>query len=86
MLLDNSIFELGTAFDSERYAYWINKLLPTEYIIPDVLEDCNGTIKSAENWNFKLDWNNVPHTQSRMIGVVQGKNYGELVKCYIHMD
>ena len=86
VLLDNSIFELGTAFDTSRYEYWINKLLPTEYIIPDVLEDCNGTIKSAMDWNFRLDWNNVSHTQSKMIGVVQGKNYGELVKCYTHMD
>ena len=51
-----------------------------------MLEDCNGTIKSAMDWNFRLDWNNVSHTQSKMIGVVQGKNYGELVKCYTHMD
>ena len=86
VLLDNSIFELGTAFDSDRYAHWINKLKPTEYIIPDVLEDCNGTIRSAMGWNFKLDWNNVQYTQSKMIGVVQGKNYGELVKCYTFMD
>ena len=86
VILDNSIFELGTAFDSNRYAYWINELCPTEYIIPDVLEDCNGTIVSAMNWIFNLDWNNVPHTQSKAIGVVQGKNYGELVKCYTHMD
>jgi hypothetical protein len=86
VLLDNSIFELGTAFDSTRYAHWINKLLPTEYIIPDVLEDCNGTITSAMNWNHQLDWNGVALTQCKMIGVVQGKNYGELVKCYTYMD
>jgi hypothetical protein len=86
VILDNSIFELGTAFDPDRYAHWINKLKPTEYIIPDVLEDCNGTIRSAIEWCIKLDWNNVPNSGSRAIGVVQGKNYGELVKCYTHMD
>ena len=82
VLLDNSIFELGKAFDADRYIYWINKLRPTEYIIPDVLEDSNGTIESADI--FKYRWN-IPCNVSD-IGVVQGKTYGELVRCYIAMD
>ena len=53
VILDNSIFELGTAFDSDKFAYWIEKLKPTYYIIPDVLEDCDGTISNFERWNFK---------------------------------
>jgi len=83
VLLDNSIFELGTAFDSKRYAHWIQKLRPTEFIVPDVLEDCNGTIESAKKclWH---DWDFV--NNSRTIGVVQGKTYGELVKCYVALD
>jgi len=40
VILDNSIFELGSAFDTEKYIEWINKLKPTYYIIPDVLEEC----------------------------------------------
>ena len=47
VLLDNSIFELGTAFGSDRYAHWIKELKPTEYIIPDVLEDTIGTMDKA---------------------------------------
>ena len=50
VLLDNSIFELGTAFDSNKYMNWINKLNPTEYIIPDALEDCDLTIAKAKSW------------------------------------
>jgi hypothetical protein len=84
VLLDNSIFELGTAFDSNKYTGWINELEPTEYIIPDKLEDCDGTIAQAKSWMYI----NAHHilTQSSRIGVVQGTNYGELVKCYTALD
>ena len=83
VLLDNSIFELGTAFDHKKYAQWIQKLQPTEFIVPDVLEDCQGTIDSAKKclWH---DWDFV--NNSKVIGVVQGKTYGELVKCYVTLD
>ena len=37
VILDNSIFELEEAFDAERFAYWINELKPTWYIVPDAL-------------------------------------------------
>lgn len=84
VLLDNSIFELGTAFDSDKYMEWINKLNPTEYIIPDALEDCDLTIAKAKAW---MDYNAYHITaQSKRIGVVQGTNYGELVKCYTALD
>jgi len=43
VILDNSVFELEEAFDSDRFLYWINKLQPTEFIIPDVLEDSYST-------------------------------------------
>jgi len=83
VLLDNSIFELGKSFDSKRYAYWIQRLQPTEFIVPDVLEDCQGTIDFAKKclWH---DWDFI--NNSKVIGVVQGKTYGELVKCYVTLD
>jgi len=83
VLLDNSIFELGESFNPKRYAYWIQRLNPTEFIVPDVLEDCQGTIDSAKKclWH---DWDFV--TNSKIMGVVQGKTYGELVKCYVALD
>lgn len=81
VILDNSIFELGTAFDSDRYAYWIKELRPTEYIIPDVLEDTLGTMDNA--LDFKEKYSNLP---GRSIGVVQGKSYEDLVNCYQYLD
>jgi hypothetical protein len=84
VLLDNSIFELGTAFDSERYAHWIDELKPTEYIIPDVLEDTLGTMDNALDWKEKY-WGKTPKN-SKCIGVVQGKSYEDIVQCYDYLD
>ena len=85
VLLDNSIFELGKAFDANLYRKWICTLKPTEYIVPDVLEDCIGTINNMDDWLFcRRVHGNLP--ASKVIGVVQGKNYAELVRCYAYMD
>ena len=84
VILDNSIFELGTAFDTVKFLHWIRDLKPTEYIIPDVLEDALGTINNANIWkNIFLP--DVPRG-IKSIGVVQGKTYQELVNCYLHLD
>lgn len=77
IILDNSIFELGEAFDAEKYAYWIEKLKPDWYIVPDSLENKNETISNYENWI--KNYNDLP---GKKIGVVQGKNYDEAVDCY----
>lgn len=84
VLLDNSIFELGVAFDTNKYVEWINKLEPTEYIIPDALEDMYKTIRQAEQWMKSTIYHT--HGQSKTVGVVQGQSYGELVKCYTTLD
>ena len=81
VLLDNSIFELGTAFDSDKFAHWIKELQPTEYIIPDVLEDTIGTMDNALDWKEK--YSDLP---GKTIGVVQGKSYADLVQCYDYLD
>ena len=84
VLLDNSIFELGTAFDPVKYLEWINKLKPTEYIIPDVLESALGTMDNALDWRENY-WSRTPKN-SKCIGVVQGKSYEDLVQCYDYLD
>lgn len=81
VLLDNSIFELGEAYDPVKFARWVEELRPTEYIIPDSLEDTQATIKSFED--FKRNFGDLP---SRSIGVVQGKNFNEIVECYKFMS
>lgn len=77
VLLDTSVFELGESFDPEQYAYWVKTLRPTEYIVPDVLEDTAGTCMSMDN--FLSKYSDLP---GRKIGVVQGKTYQDIVDCY----
>jgi hypothetical protein len=80
VILDNSIFELGTAFDSVKFASWIDKLKPTYYIVPDALENVHDTIEQYKTW---LD--TCGDLPGKKIGVVQGKNYTELIECYRFM-
>jgi len=82
ILLDNSIFELGTAFDSEKYIDWIRKIKPNYYIVPDVLEDAEGTMESWEKFTSKY----VGCPESLKIGAVQGKTWKEIVECYKFMS
>lgn len=82
IILDNSIFELGTAFDPKLYAEIIKELKPTWYIAPDVLENFKGTIVSLHNWMEEFGSKFPKSVNSKVIGVVQGKNYSELTSCY----
>lgn len=78
IILDNSIFELGHAFDKDRFIYWVEDLNPTSYIIPDVLENAEQTVKNVKEWSFRSD--------SKSIGVVQGKSIEEVVWCYNEIE
>ena len=80
VLLDNSIFELGTAFNGDVYADWVAKLKPDWYIVPDVLDNANATIDSFDS--FMLSYPDLP---GKVIGVAQGSSYDELVACYRYM-
>jgi hypothetical protein len=79
VILDNSIFELGESFDGDTYFNWIEKLQPSWYIIPDVLEDKQGTLDKMDNWlsKYKISSN------IKSIGVIQGKSFDELAECYL---
>ena len=77
IILDNSIFELGTAFDSSKFAYWVEKLQPTYYIVPDSLDNFGKTVSNY--FDFCRDYKNLP---GKKIGVLQGKTYQELIDCY----
>lgn len=77
VILDNGVFELGEAFDSDTFASWVEKLRPTWYIVPDVLEDGEATID-----RFMEFINSYKGLPGKIIGVAQGKNYDDFVKCY----
>lgn len=79
-ILDNSIFE-GRGLSNEEFADIIMDLKPSHYIIPDVLEDTEATI--ANMIKFKKDFPDLP---GKVICVVQGKTYEELIKCYRAAD
>lgn len=81
IILDNSLFELETPFDPERFCYWVEKLKPTWYIIPDKLEDKDYTVESIERWNQTYR-KRCDAVGSKSIGVVQGRSYNEIVECY----
>jgi len=84
VLLDNSIFELGEAYDSAQFAYRVQEIKPTYYVVPDVLEDCDLTMKSWLNFDREFRYrSNLP---GMAIGVVQGKTFEELVDCYKFMS
>jgi len=83
VLLDNSIFELGESFDPKKYIKYITELDPTFYIVPDVLEDAQGTMASWGKFFLNYGRDLMGRTA---IGVVQGNTYQELVDCYKFMS
>lgn len=79
MILDNSIFELGEAYNEERYAYWMQYLRPTYTIIPDVLNSYIGTMNRLQDWFHKFP---LTRNFTKTIAVVQGNNEGEALACF----
>jgi hypothetical protein len=80
VLLDNSMFELREAFEASKFAEWVNKLQPDEFIVPDVFNDSVKTMQSFEQWLHRFS-----DIRGRRIGVVQGTTYQEMVDCYLFM-
>ena len=81
VILDNSIFELEEAFEAEKFAYWVEKLRPEWYIVPDALENSLLTMAQMEKWNSQ--YKELP---GKKIGVVQGQTYQSIIDCYKYMD
>jgi hypothetical protein len=77
IIMDNSLHELGHAYDTDRLMYWINELEPDEFIVPDVWEDMEASINNATEWSkIKL-----PKTTLK-VAVVQAKSISEASECY----
>lgn len=75
IILDNSIFELGEAFEGEKYEHYVHDLNPDIYIMPDVLENKEATVENANEWAKK-------EFERYSMAVIQGKSMDELVECY----
>lgn len=77
IILDNSLHELGEAYNDSGLLYWVDKLKPNEFIIPDVWQDCNKSIVNARKWaQIKL-----PEEVTK-VAVVQAKGVREAITCY----
>lgn len=81
VLLDNSIFELGEAFDMSEFHKWILKLQPTEYIIPDALDNADDTIRNLQRW-FEYYYHRIDSTVSQPMAVIQGETLEDIMRCY----
>ena len=77
IIMDNSLHELGKAYDTDRLLHWINHLEPNEFIVPDVWQDQTATLVNAKHWmSIKLPEN------TTKVAVVQAKSYHEAYECY----
>jgi hypothetical protein len=76
IIMDNSLHELGTAYNTERLMYWINELKPDEFIVPDVWEDKTKSIQNARLWST-ID---LPDGVMKVV-VVQAKSISEAIGC-----
>jgi len=86
VLLDNSIFELGKAFDSDKFLVAAIDLQPNMFIVPDVLEDSMATVGSFKSWQADRINAVKDVCATKAIGAVQGKNWHELKECYKFMS
>lgn len=85
VLLDNSIFELGKAFDSREFWVKTKEIQPNMFIVPDVLENYYETVDSFKKFEYYAQ--DIKQTfQTKAIGAVQGKNWQELRECYKFMS
>lgn len=50
IILDNSLHELGEAYNDAGLLKWVEELRPNEFIIPDVWENRDASVVNARKW------------------------------------
>jgi hypothetical protein len=81
IILDNSVFELGQAYDDSLFAAEVERMEPTWYIVPDVLSNMDGTLE-----RFRKFVNKHPELPGGRVGVVQGSSNAQLLRCYEQLE
>ena len=76
VIMDNSLHELGEAYDFDRLIYWVNELEPDEFMVPDVWMKCAETAAQAKYW---LQFEFPEKTQK--IAVIQGEDKNQAYLC-----
>jgi hypothetical protein len=77
IIMDNSLHELGEAYNNERLMYWINELEPDEFIVPDVWENRDTSVENAKEWSKII----LPKNTTK-VAVVQATTIHEASTCY----
>jgi hypothetical protein len=77
IILDNSLHELGTAYHDSGLIHWVEKLLPNEFIVPDVWQDTTQSIVNARKWaQIELS------KEVTKVAVVQAESLTGAMLCY----
>ena len=76
IIMDNSLHELGEAYNHERLIHWVNELEPNEFIVPAVWENCTESVINAEIWTLY----DFPENTEK-VAVVQAKTLHEAAQC-----
>jgi hypothetical protein len=76
IILDNSAYELGEAFNVRSFAKWVDALEPDVYVVPDAPGEYEATLDAFSDWNrnFRLP--------GEKMGVLQGKTFRECINCF----
>lgn len=77
IIMDNSLHELGEAYDSKRLLHWVNFLEPDEFIVPDSWMNFHQTAAQAKHW---LQYQYPKNTT--LVAVVQGRDESDAYQCY----
>jgi hypothetical protein len=75
--MDNSLHELGEAYDEKRLMHWVEQLQPNEFIVPDVWQDRDKSVVNARKWIQYIFPENV-----EKVAVVQATTLHEASTCY----
>lgn len=77
IIMDNSLHELGEAYDHKRLLHWVNELEPDEFIVPDSWENKTKTLVNAKHFlQYKYP------EKTTLVAVTQGKTFLEMYNCY----
>ena len=77
IILDNSLHELGEAYDDDGLLKWVDKLKPNEFIVPDVWENRDASVVNAYKWSMI----SLPEGVEK-VAVVQATTLHEASTCY----
>jgi hypothetical protein len=69
IIMDNSLHELGEAYNYERLLHWVSELEPDEFIVPDVWMKQSQTCAQAKYWRQF----NYP-AKTKIVAVIQGQD------------